>query len=56
MKILRWIAGVLGSLVVLAGIGFWLRPVSYFNESMYVRECLSGASSRSVQVAGHRVH
>jgi len=56
MKILRWIAGVLGSLALIAGIGFWLRPVSYFNESMYVRECLSGASSRSVQVAGHRVH
>ena len=56
MKILRWIAGVLGSLALIAGIGFWLRPVSYFNESMYVRECLSGASSHSVQVAGHRVH
>ena len=56
MKILRWIAGVLGSLALIAVIGFWLRPVSYFNESMYVRECLSGASSRSVEVAGHRVH
>jgi pimeloyl-ACP methyl ester carboxylesterase len=56
MKILRWIAGVLGSLVLVAGIGFWMRPVSYFNESMYLRECLSGASSRSVQVASHRVH
>jgi pimeloyl-ACP methyl ester carboxylesterase len=56
MKILRWIAGVLVLLVVLAGIGFWLRPVSYFNETTYLRECLSGASSRSVEVAGHRVH
>jgi len=53
---LLWVAGVLGSLAVLAGIGFWQRPVSYFNESMYLREGLSGASSRSVEVAGHRVH
>jgi pimeloyl-ACP methyl ester carboxylesterase len=56
MKRLGWIAGVLAALAVVAGVGFWLRPVSYFNESMYVRECLSGASSRSVEVAGHRVH
>jgi pimeloyl-ACP methyl ester carboxylesterase len=56
IKMLRWVAGVLAALIVIAGIGFWLRPVSYFNESMYVRECFSGASSRSVQVAGHRVH
>jgi pimeloyl-ACP methyl ester carboxylesterase len=56
MKRLRWIAGMLAALVVVAGVGFWLRPVSYFNEAMYLRECRSGASSRSVEVAGHRVH
>jgi pimeloyl-ACP methyl ester carboxylesterase len=56
MKRLGWIAGVLAALAVVAGVGFWLRPVSYFNEAMYLRECRSGASSRSVEVAGHRVH
>jgi pimeloyl-ACP methyl ester carboxylesterase len=56
MKTLRWIAGVLLAGAVVAGIGFWLRPVSYFNAAMVLRECLSGASSRSVEVAGHRVH
>jgi pimeloyl-ACP methyl ester carboxylesterase len=53
MKKLLWVAGVL---MVVAGIGFWARPVSYFNEALYLRECVSGVESRSVQVAGHRVH
>ena len=43
-------------LIVAAGIGFWARPVSYYNGAIYLRECLSGVESRSVQVAGHRVH
>jgi len=51
-----WYVGVPVALVVIAGIGFWTRPVSYFNEATYLRECLSGAESRTVQVAGHRVH
>jgi pimeloyl-ACP methyl ester carboxylesterase len=53
IKRLLWVAAVL---VVVAGIGFWARPVSYFNEAMYAREWFSGVESRSVQVAGHRVH
>ena len=53
IKRLLWVAGVL---VVVAGIGFWARPVSYFNGAIYLRECLSGVESRSVQVAGYRVH
>ncbi len=53
IKILGWAAG---ALVVAAGIGFWERPLSYFNEAMVLRDCLSGVESRSVQVAGHRVH
>jgi pimeloyl-ACP methyl ester carboxylesterase len=53
MKRLLWVAGVL---IVVAGIGFWARPVSYYNEATYLRECFSGVESRSVQVAGHRVH
>ena len=53
MKRLLWVAGVL---IVVAGIGFWARPGSYYNEATYLRECFSGVESRSVQVAGHRVH
>ena len=52
-KRLLWIAGLL---VVVGGVGFLVRPVSYFNEWMYLGECLSGVESRSVTVAGHRVH
>ena len=44
------------ALALLAGIGFYLRPVSYLNARTYLQEDLSGIESRSVQVAGHRVH
>jgi pimeloyl-ACP methyl ester carboxylesterase len=43
-------------LAVVAGIGFWARPVSYLNEIMYLREDMTGVESRSVTVAGHRMH
>lgn len=45
-----------GVLAVAAGIGFWERPVSYFNETQYLRESLRGVESHSVEVAGMRVH
>ncbi len=48
--------GVAGLLIVAAGIGFWARPVSYYNEANYLREFLSGVESRSVEVGGYRVH
>ncbi len=48
--------GPLVALALIAGIGFYLRPVSYFNAWMYLQEDLSGVESRSVQVDGHRVH
>jgi pimeloyl-ACP methyl ester carboxylesterase len=53
MKRMLWVAG---GLMVVAGIGFWARPVSYFTETTYLREFISGVESRSVEVAGHRVH
>ena len=56
MKVMKKLLGVAGLLVVAAGIGFWERPVSYYNEANYLREFLSGTESRSIQVAGHRVH
>ena len=41
---------------LLAGIGFYFRPVSYLNAWTYLQEDLAGIQSRTVQVAGHRVH
>jgi pimeloyl-ACP methyl ester carboxylesterase len=55
----KWIKRTLWSLLavtLLAGIGFYLRPVSYLNGWTYLHEDLSGIESRSVQVADHRVH
>jgi pimeloyl-ACP methyl ester carboxylesterase len=46
----------LWTLALAAGIGFWLRPVSYFNGMMYLREELAGYESLSVVVGGHRMH
>ena len=51
-----WIACALWALTLAAGLGFWLRPVSYFNGSMYLREALSGVENRSLTVEGHRMH
>ena len=56
MKVMKKLWGVAGLLIVAAGIGFWARPVSYYNEANYLREFLSGVESRSVQVGGYRMH
>ena len=53
VKRLLWTAGLL---IVIAGVGFWERPVSYFNESMYVRDSLLGVENHQVTVASHRMH
>jgi pimeloyl-ACP methyl ester carboxylesterase len=55
-KKLLWVAGLIVALVVVAGVGFWLRPVSFFNEFSSVRLRLAGVESREVTVAGHRIH
>jgi pimeloyl-ACP methyl ester carboxylesterase len=43
-------------LALVAGIGFGLRPVSYFNAWMYLHEDFGGVESRNIQVEGFRVH
>jgi pimeloyl-ACP methyl ester carboxylesterase len=48
-----WTALVLATAIA---IGFLLRPVSYFNALMYLREDFSGIASRNVRVEGVRVH
>ena len=49
-------AGTVVTAVVVAGAGFWMRPVSYYNEAVYLHDCLNGVENRNVQVAGHRLH
>jgi pimeloyl-ACP methyl ester carboxylesterase len=51
-RVLLGFAGV----VVVAALGFWLRPVGYFNELMHLRMRFEGAESRWTTVAGCRVH
>ncbi|MGD0912038.1 MAG: alpha/beta fold hydrolase [Terracidiphilus sp.] len=56
MKLVRrtiWVALVLA---IAAGIGFVLRPVSYFNGSMYLREALTGVHNGQISIDGIRVH
>ena len=47
---------VVWSLLLLAAVGFWLRPVSFFNRFVYLRSWLQGAESHEVLVGGIRIH
>jgi pimeloyl-ACP methyl ester carboxylesterase len=53
---LRWLAGVVAALAVAGGVGFWARPLSYFNAKTYLEEFFLGVENRSVQVAGYQLH
>ena len=56
MRLVKKLLSIAGLVVLLAGVGFWERPVSYFNELMYVRDSLLGVENHQVMVAGHRMH
>ncbi len=56
MKAAKKALWIVAALVAAAGIGFWLRPVSYFNGILYLREALTGVRNGTVQVNGCRVH
>ncbi len=55
-KKFKWIGGVCAAVVLAAGIGFWMRPVSYFDDFTYLQEALSGVRNHEIRVAGERVH
>jgi pimeloyl-ACP methyl ester carboxylesterase len=52
---LRFFSG-LAVIAVAGGIAFWMRPVECAREVLYIRLALNGVESRSIVVAGHRVH
>lgn len=56
VKLARTVLFSLLALATLIAAGFFLRPVSYFNALMYMREDFSGIESRNVRVEGIRVH
>ncbi len=56
MKWARRLLGIVLILVVIAGVGFYLRPIGCLIAWMYLSENLTGVESRSTQVAGYRIH
>lgn len=56
MKTVKRGLAVVAFLVAVAGVGFYLRPLSYFNGIMYIKAFLSGVESHTVEVSGYRVH
>ncbi len=53
---LKWLAGAVAALVVVAAVAFYVRPVTFFQHYTEIRMALSGVESHSVIVAGHRIH
>jgi pimeloyl-ACP methyl ester carboxylesterase len=56
---MRWVLRVFFAvlaLVAIAGLGFYLRPVSYFNARVYLQKHFDGFENHSVKVEGYRMH
>ena len=47
---------IVAALVVAVGVGFYERPVSFFNRLLYTQMALAGEHSASVTIEGHRMH
>jgi pimeloyl-ACP methyl ester carboxylesterase len=56
MKWVTWVFLALLALPAIAGLGFYLRPVSYLNAHVYLQEHFVGIESRNIKVDGYRVH
>ena len=55
----KWVTRVFLALLALpaiAGLGFYLRPVSYLNAHVYLEEHFVGFESRNIKVDGYRLH
>jgi len=56
---MRWALRVFSAslaLAAIAGLGFYLRPVSYFNARTHLQERFDGFENHSVKVEGYRMH
>lgn len=53
---LAWAAAIVIALVIAVAVGFYERPLSYFNGLMYVQMAMAGAHSSYVTVDGQRMH
>jgi pimeloyl-ACP methyl ester carboxylesterase len=51
-----WFLGVLACLFLAFWVGFYQRPLSYFNHLLYFQMSVSGAHSRWITVNGYRIH
>lgn len=56
MRVALRLLWMLAALVVAAGVTFWLRPVTCFNEITYAREFATGVENHETMVDGHRIH
>jgi pimeloyl-ACP methyl ester carboxylesterase len=56
MRFVRLFFGILVLAAIFAGILFWMRPVEFVRELLFVRMALNGFQSRSVEVSGIRMH
>jgi pimeloyl-ACP methyl ester carboxylesterase len=56
MRKLALAATIVIAIIIAVAIGFWMRPLSYFNGLTHMQMSLAGATSRYITVAGHRMH
>lgn len=56
MKLMRGLLLMVGLLVAIAFIGFWMRPLKYFDEFTYLEEAFTGVHNQETTVDGYRMH
>jgi len=56
MRLMRGLLLVVGLLVAIAAIGFWMRPLKYFDEFTYLEEGFAGVQNHEATVDGYRMH
>jgi pimeloyl-ACP methyl ester carboxylesterase len=56
MRLVKVTFWVVAPLIFAAGIGFLLRPVSYFDGMLFLHDALAGMKTDTISVNGYRVH